>query len=452
MRKFWTAQDLPEIDTFVEDGNPRVIVMDHLPPEANAMAMAKYSRGANSFLIHLQDVLKNGWKKFMEKFYVNYGHASIADCATTTACLENVSMLTAVAYEDHHSGGWQEMSTRYLEMAGQKIVNPLGTKEGEGIQEESRKLYIYLLQVLPPYIRTLFPKSVNVSPVAYEGTVSSKTCDIAGAFLPAGTVTSVGRHVNLRQLRDHLVTLRNYPLQEVREIADTLSEAAGTQYPSSGFSKRYEATEEYAKLCAEYTYLIPERTWPEFEVSDTFNKLALQRFDRVLEARPEKTPLPLQLNNFGQITYRHLIDYRSYRDEHRHCRSGSMYLPLLTTSFGFESWYLEQIPEQYREYVIKTLSVITERINQLDCTPEERQYYIPMGYRVQVLASWGLASAVYICDLRSGQTVHPTVRRVAQRMGKSLQDLFPKLKLYCDYSEDIWNTKRGEQTILTRKE
>ena len=452
MKNIWTGQDLDNIEQFVEDGGTRVIVTDHLPPEASAMALAKYSRSSESFLIHLKEVVKSGWKQFLMKFYVNYGHASIGDCGSTTACLENVSMLNAVAYEDDHAGGWQERSTRYQKMATQRILNPLSTQTGEDIQERQRSLYMYLLEVLPQHIRILFPKTPDTKEDVYENTILSKACDIAGAFLPAGTTTSVGRHVDLRHLRDHLLVLRNYPLREVRETAEMLCQALSIQYPSSGFAKRYDETERYAQLCSKHTYLPATKWWSEFLGSNTLDIPALREFAEILSGRPEKAPLPQMLNNFGEIRYRHLIDDRSYRDEHRHCRSGAMYIPMLTTRFGFESWYLRRIPQEHLGHVLTALTEVTSLIEKLDCDDQTRQYYVPMGHRVAVLASWRLPAAVYIADLRSGQTVHPTVRVAAQKMGRYLQETLPDLKLYCDYRPDIWSTKRGEQTIIEKKD
>jgi hypothetical protein len=155
MKNIWTGQDLTELDAFVEDGNPRVIVMDHLPPEANAMALAKYSRSHGSFLLRLKEITVEGWKKFLQKFYVKYGHNSIGDCGVTTACLENISMLATVAYEDYHESAWQEISTRFIKMVGQKIINPLKTEEGERIQSVCMDLYAYGLKILPDHIREI---------------------------------------------------------------------------------------------------------------------------------------------------------------------------------------------------------------------------------------------------------------------------------------------------------
>jgi len=50
-----------------EKDSIRIIVHDGLPPEANAMAMAMYSRDPRSFLVHLKVVTQKGWKKFISQ-------------------------------------------------------------------------------------------------------------------------------------------------------------------------------------------------------------------------------------------------------------------------------------------------------------------------------------------------------------------------------------------------
>ncbi|MDR1987266.1 MAG: hypothetical protein LBQ24_00375 [Candidatus Peribacteria bacterium] len=53
-------------------------------------------------------------------------------------------------------------------------------------------------------------------------------------------------------------------------------------------------------------------------------------------------------------------------------------MPLLTMDFGFNSWYLSQLPEDIRTKAIAHLKDIEEKIKALNITKEEAQYYIPM--------------------------------------------------------------------------
>jgi hypothetical protein len=70
-----------------------------------------------------------------------------------------------------------------------------------------------------------------------------------------------------------------------------------------------------------------------------------------------------------------------------------------------------------------------------------------MGFNVLCSCTFDLPSAVYVAELRSGQTVHPTLRVVAQDMGKAIKNIIPNVTLYCDFDKDLWSSKRGTQTI-----
>ncbi len=225
----------------------KIIVSHALPPEANAMALAMYSRDPQSFDEHLKTVEKVGPEKFMSQYYVGYGHKSIGDCGTTTICAENISMLCAKAIQQWALYNGQEASTRYLDMSSQEILNPLKTKAGKKIQDEWMRAYKYLLKVLPPHLKQRFPMGESENQKVYDRAINAKAFDIARSLLPAGATTYVGWHTNLRQACDHLVDLRNHPLAEVRDAAEEMAKMLHAKYPSSGFDKRYEATEKYVK-------------------------------------------------------------------------------------------------------------------------------------------------------------------------------------------------------------
>ncbi len=71
-----------------------------------------------------------------------------------------------------------------------------------------------------------------------------------------------------------------------------------------------------------------------------------------------------------------------------------------------------------------------------------------MGYICPVKIFTPLPSAVYIAELRSGSTVHPTVRKVAQQIGDTLEKLLPGIAMHHDKGEGVWDIKRGTQDIV----
>ncbi len=87
-----------------------------------------------------------------------------------------------------------------------------------------------------------------------------------------------------------------------------------------------------------------------------------------------------------------------------------------------------------------------KRIAKLKTSKEIKQYYVAMGYTVTVKITCSLPSAVYIAELRSGDTVHPTLRREAQRMGNAIKECVPNIAMHHDTSPGQWNIKRGLTT------
>ncbi len=427
----------------------KIIVSHELPPEANAMALAMYSRDPQSFDVHLETVKRVGPEKFMSQYYVGYGHRSIGDCGTTTICAENVSMLCAKAIQQHAMYNGQEASTRYIDMGKQEILDPLKSKASKEIQEEWMRIYNYLIKILPVDLKEKFPMEEGANPKVYERAINAKAFDIARSLLPAGATTYVGWHTNLRQAVDHLTNLRNHPLKEVSDVATEIASKMHEKYPSSGFDKRYDKTEKFIREnMKKHTYLEPELLSKDksFRATKTLDIKGINKFKKIIETRPEKTELPSFLKRFGTFTFQFLLDFGSFRDLQRH-RSGQILMPPLTVKHGFNKWYLEQLPEKYKKEVLSVIKEQTKRIKSLKCDDLTKQYYVAMGFNVLCSCTFDLPSAVYVAELRSGQTVHPTLRVIAQEMGKTIQKVFPKMKLYCDYKKDEWSQKRGTQTI-----
>lgn len=52
--------------------NRKIIILDHIPPQSNAMLQALYSRSPESVVDHLKRVEASGPDKFMKNYYVGY--------------------------------------------------------------------------------------------------------------------------------------------------------------------------------------------------------------------------------------------------------------------------------------------------------------------------------------------------------------------------------------------
>src|SRR5574338_596507 len=82
-------------------------------PEVQAYGMAKYSRSALSLRESLAELNEQKAEKFLNTFYFQYGHRSIADLAHIAMAIERLSLLAATIVVDEQRWDGQERSTRY---------------------------------------------------------------------------------------------------------------------------------------------------------------------------------------------------------------------------------------------------------------------------------------------------------------------------------------------------
>src|ERR1700677_1905807 len=82
-------------------------------PEVLAYAMAKYSRSSLSMRESLAEISAQRAEQFLNTFYFQYGHRSIADLAHVAFAIERLSLLAAIILVDEQRWDGQERSTRY---------------------------------------------------------------------------------------------------------------------------------------------------------------------------------------------------------------------------------------------------------------------------------------------------------------------------------------------------
>src|SRR6476661_3950234 len=93
-------------------------------PEIQAYAMAKYSRSALSMKESLREISQQKAEKFLNTFYFQYGHRSIADLAHIALAIERLSILAAIAVADEQRWDGQERSTRYQDFKKSRYYVP----------------------------------------------------------------------------------------------------------------------------------------------------------------------------------------------------------------------------------------------------------------------------------------------------------------------------------------
>jgi thymidylate synthase ThyX len=426
-----------------------IYVIDDLHPEDNAMLQALYSRSPKGVMEHVEKVRKADSGNFMERFYVGYGHLSIADCGSTTIFLEHVSMFVAKAVQDWALYSGQEASTRYIDYSTQPILNPAGTPEGEKIQQTWMKFYNEAKEPLQAYLKTKYPRKEGEEENIYNKAIAARSFDILRGFLPAGSTTYLSWHTNLRQAHEKISLLEHHPLAEIRDLAVRLRAALQEKYKHSFSHPKYEKQEAYyEKWNSRYSYFSPDNH-PDFEFSHNLQFDQLAQYADLLETRPFKTNLPNFLNMFGQCTFKFRLDFGSFRDIQRH-RNGVCLMPLLSAKYGFYPWYLEQLPADLRAVAETLLAAQEKEILDLPVDELTRQYYFPMGYTIPVTLNYRLPAAVYVSELRSNKTVHPTLRHRAHQMGLALRENVPGLNMYLDLDPDDWDVRRGTQDIVRK--
>src|ERR1700759_2643383 len=98
------ASSGPQVNVFAVHG---------VEPEVQAYAMAKYSRSALSMKESLKEISEQKAEQFLNTFYFQYGHRSIADLAHLAFDIEKMSILAAIILVEEQLWDGQQPSTRY---------------------------------------------------------------------------------------------------------------------------------------------------------------------------------------------------------------------------------------------------------------------------------------------------------------------------------------------------
>ncbi len=416
--------------------------------EETAMLQALHSRSLGGIKEHLETLAERGSEKFMSSFYVGYGHKSIGDCGTTTIFIENVSMLAAKAIQDWPLYSGQEASTRYIDFEKQEFLNISKTTAGEEILENWRQFYVENLPLVIKKLQIEYPWEIGQNEKIHLKAITARAFDIMRSFLPAGATTNLAWHTNLRQVADKIMLLRQHPLEEVRQISIAIEDALQKAHPNSFGHKKYPETEKYNELVMKYNYY-HNLTSPLFSFSNSKNINLRDIPLEVLSKRPPKTELPKILNNNGLMDFEFQLDFGSFRDLQRH-RAINQKMPLLTSDLGFEPWYLEQLPLETREKAEKLLKQQKIKIEKLNLSLEETQYYLPMGYKIANKISGGISALTYMIELRSTRFVHPTLVNVVLKMVDVFKKEFPEIVLHIDKTPNQFDIKRGEHDIIDK--
>jgi thymidylate synthase ThyX len=221
-------------------------------PEVQAYAMAKYSRSALSMRESLREISEQKAEKFLNTFYFQYGHRSIADLAHIAFAVEKLSLLAAIVLEDEQRWDGQERSTRYQDFRHKNYFTPefADRKQSEEYANAIDFLfdeYQALSEAMFQHLMGRTPRPAEMKQEQYERTLRARAFDIARYLLPLATNTSLGQIVNARTLETQISRLLSHELPEVRALGEKLKEAAR----SPAYNLTHERLHDlYEAICA----------------------------------------------------------------------------------------------------------------------------------------------------------------------------------------------------------
>lgn len=445
----------------------KIFIYDYNELDSNAediaMLMALYSRDINSVVNHIEKIKNSDTGKFMEKYYINYGHDSIGDCGNINIFFEDISIIAAKAVEDNSLFNGQESSTRYINFENQKIYKPTNSDLSNEIMENWMNFYKNSYNKLYNYLKIKH----NAYMTENINALNAKVFDILRGFIPLGMTTNVAWNSTLRQAKDQIIKLNNHPLTEMQLLSSSLLRKLQNKYPNS-FNNIFKPTDEgynqNISVCENYSQVNNTNNFYYFNnkikkyITNNLNisELITSENYKLINSRTNRNQkIPKYFKKYGTITIRFMLDYGSFRDIQRH-RNGLIMIPLINTKkIDFHKWYIESLPYELKEEAFKTIKINEENIYKLKdygLSDFELQYYFPMGQLIPVEITVDIPQLFYITELRSSRNVHPTLRHIAFFFNKIINHIMPKAKVFVDdFNIDDLNLKRGDQNIVSKK-
>jgi len=298
----------PKSDQPHPENTTEVYAIHGAEPEVLAYAMAKYSRSALTLRESLAEISSQRAEQFLNTFYFQYGHRSIADLAHIPFAVEKLSLLAAIVLVDETRWDGQERSTRYQDFRRSGWFTPaLGpaahaayTAAIEALFESYNQLSLGMFEAL----KAAIPQPEAMKPEAYARTLKARAFDAARYLLPLATNTSLGQIVNARTLETQVSRLLSSPFAEVRSLGTGLRSAA-SEPAWNILRERYEelagegSLDPAATQQVLATLLPPVRTAPtlvkyaEANPYQTTTRAELSQAVHELMAGPDGLPAPI---------------------------------------------------------------------------------------------------------------------------------------------------------------
>jgi thymidylate synthase ThyX len=460
----------------------RVFTLSPMPPEKCAFALARYSRSPDSIRDSLDWVRTHDSTKFLESFYFQYGHASIADLGHVVLCFEGISELAATEIEDEQLWDGQARSSRYQDFSKSAFVTPpeFDAAQAALYQQAAGELlagYNEIHSKVFDHLAEKLPRPEAMSPQAYQRNVKARAFDVARYLLGLGIPTGVGQVTSIRTLERQVRRLKASEYQELRSLANEIAAACAAE-PSLQWDPN-GATEAVAPTLARHldadehlqrsredlrawalanldmsdrrasssataganvdllkpgdtaadvvaTLLYPETDRPYRELYEIASSWSAARRNEVIDvALRSRTRRDELLRNFrsGAYVFDIVMDIGAYRDLHRHRRC-QQFRQDYSAKLGFET------PDLIAEAGLSApyAQLLSRASNVAAALPAPgRHYLLPFAARSRFLFKMDFAEAEYIARLRSGVKGHFSYRKIAWEMKQKMSAIEPEL-------------------------
>jgi len=471
-----TASNQAIIKNYVSNFDKDIYVVKNLPPEVIAVLFAYVSRSPASFRKNLLKLVESKEleigkqfdidteseseftkaeskaRKFHEKWVVGYGHSSVAEHATASIAMENVSIIASKVIEDNRLASYTEKSTRYQIFDRNCYYKPkkLIKSEFGGLYEDTCNylfdVYVELTPLMIDYTTNKYPKPEKWSKGLYESKTKSRACDAVRYILPASTLTNLAMTVNARNLEHAIRKMLSSDLDEMVAIGKQVKDEAQKSIPTlikyADFNEHIQQTnidmtQKYgdysnADTISEPVKLVHYDTDAENRlIAAILYKYSSGAYDSLFEkvkamstdekrdilthyqSHMSKYDWPLRELEYTNYTFDILMDYGAFRDIQRH-RICSQTNQDVTCDHGFE-YSQPLIDAGFKDKFDECMARARTAYDTIrKSMPKEAQYVVPLAYKKRTLFMWNLRSLMHFIKLRSGKAGHDSYRRIAQ--------------------------------------
>ena len=454
----------------------RVLAVGPMPPEKCAYALARYSRSPDSIAQSIEWVRTHDSQKFLESFYFQYGHASIADLGHVVLCFEGISELAATEVEDEPLWDGQARSSRYQNFAKAGVVVPPEFDEAQAAryrQAAGALLdgYTQIHAKVLDFLSERLPRPEAMKAEIYQRNLAARAFDVARYLLPFGVPTGVGQVTSIRTLERQVRRFKASEYGELRELADEIATACAERpachWESNGAAElvaptlaRHIDADEHARqsridlgqwaaqnlpppgsfpveavdlvrptsaaadIVATLLYPVTDRPYRELLEFACSSSAAIRAeiMDVALQSRTKRDELLREFRS-APFVYDIVMDIGAYRDLHRHRRCCQFRQPY-TAKLGFstpETVSEAGLNRSYEMLLAEALKAAGE-LAAPGC-----EYLLPLATNSRFLFKMDFAEAHYISRLRSGVKGHFSYRQIAWQMKEKMQQTEPEL-------------------------